>query len=39
MTYVDSSSVAFLIVDGYNLLGVSTGITDEGLERETVEKL
>lgn len=39
MTYVDSSNVAFLIVDGYNLLGVSTGITDEGLERETVEKL
>lgn len=39
MPVVDSSNVAFLIVDGYDLLGTATMITDEGLERETVEKL
>jgi len=39
MAVVDSSNVAFLIVDGYDLLGTATMLTDEGLERETVEKL
>jgi hypothetical protein len=39
MAIVDCTNVAFLLVDGYDLLGVATDVKDEGLERESVEKL
>jgi hypothetical protein len=35
----DSSHVAFLLIDGYSLLGVTTELRDPGLEYETVERL
>jgi len=39
MPIVSSKDVAFLLVDGYNLLGVSTEIKDPGAERETKDLL
>ena len=35
----DSSNVAFLLIDGYSLLGVTTELRDPGLEYETVDRL
>lgn len=34
----DSSTVGFLLLDGLNILGVSTELSDPGLERHTVDR-
>lgn len=39
MTVADSSTFAFLLVDGYDLMGASTELSDPGLEHDTKEIL
>jgi hypothetical protein len=39
MGIVDSSNVAFILIDGKNVMGVSTELNDPGLERHTKEMI